>query len=135
MKNKFTLNQIQESHSKVKTGADFPAYVQALIQMGVTGYDLFVTDRHAEYYGTGQFSIKEEAKYPEFEIALKVNGEKFRNILNMHQIGKTNYMTFCEQLASAGIEKWSLNVKKMTCTYFDSHGVELLVEKVPVPQK
>jgi uncharacterized protein YbcV (DUF1398 family) len=44
-------------------------------------------------------------------------------------------MTFCEQLAGAGIERWSLNVKKMTCTYYDAQGIEMLVEKVPVPSE
>ena len=131
----FTLDQIQQSHSKVKTGADFPAYVQALIQMGVTGCDMFVHDRHAEYFGKNRFSVTEDAKYPTFDIAPKSNNERLGNILRMHQLGKTNYMTFCEQLAGAGIEKWSLDVKKMTCTYFDAHGVQMLVDKVPVPSE
>jgi uncharacterized protein YbcV (DUF1398 family) len=133
MKNSFTLDQIQASHQKVKTGADFPAFVQALVQMGVTGYDMYVADRHAEYFGKNQFSVKEDAKYPEFTVSGKGDNERFRNILRMHQMGKTNYMTFCEQLATAGIERWSLNVKKMTCTYFDIHGTVMLEEKVPMP--
>ena len=130
----FTLNQIQESHSKFKTGTDFPAYVQSLIRLGVTGFEVYVEDRHAEYYGKNRFSVKEEGKYPSFDIASKADLERFRNILKMHQIGKTNYMTFCEQLANAGIDKWTLNVKKLTCTYYDAQGNEMLVEPVTLPK-
>jgi hypothetical protein len=32
----FTLEQIQQAHKKVKSGADFPAYAQELTNMGVT---------------------------------------------------------------------------------------------------
>jgi uncharacterized protein YbcV (DUF1398 family) len=130
----FTLNDIQDSHSKLKSGTDFPAYVQSLIHLGVTGFDVYVEDRHAEYYGKNKFSIKEEGKYPSFDVAVKVDGERFRNILKLHQTGRTNYVTFCEQLAKVGIEKWTLNVKKLTCTYYDAQGNEMLVEPVTLPK-
>lgn len=31
----FTIEQIKEAHSKVKSGADFPNYIQDLIILGV----------------------------------------------------------------------------------------------------
>ena len=31
----FTVNQIKEAHSKVKSGADFPAYIQDIKKLGV----------------------------------------------------------------------------------------------------
>ena len=36
----FTIEQITEAHSKVKSGADFPAYIQELKKIGVTHYVL-----------------------------------------------------------------------------------------------
>jgi hypothetical protein len=35
----FTLEQIKKAHDKVQTGADFPIYIQELIDLGVEGYD------------------------------------------------------------------------------------------------
>ncbi len=37
----FTIAQIKEAHDKVKSGADFPKYIQDLINLGVIGYDTF----------------------------------------------------------------------------------------------
>lgn len=34
----FTLDQIREAHVKVKSGADFPHYIQDLIVLGVQKY-------------------------------------------------------------------------------------------------
>jgi hypothetical protein len=42
----FTIEQIKAAHSKVKSGTDFPAYVQELIALGVTGYETYVADGH-----------------------------------------------------------------------------------------
>lgn len=39
----FTIEQIQQAHSKVKSGADLPAYIRGLKQMGVLHYETFVT--------------------------------------------------------------------------------------------
>lgn len=45
-KTMFTLDQIREAHAKVKSGADFPHYIQDLIVLGVQKYDIFVHDGH-----------------------------------------------------------------------------------------
>ncbi len=34
----FDLKEIKEAHAKVKTGADFPRFVQELIKLGVKKY-------------------------------------------------------------------------------------------------
>ncbi len=42
----FTVEQIKTAHSKVKSGADFPAYIQDINKLGVASYETFVTDGH-----------------------------------------------------------------------------------------
>jgi len=42
----FTLNQVKQAHSKVKSGADFPAYIVAIKTLGVVYYQTYVTDGH-----------------------------------------------------------------------------------------
>jgi uncharacterized protein YbcV (DUF1398 family) len=124
----FTIDQIQDSYYKQKSGADFPAFVQSLIKMGVTGYNLFLQDRHAEYFGKGKVSLQEDAKYPEYSIASKWDKDRFMNLLADYRKGKLNYSNFYEQLTRTGVEKLSLDMKTLTCTYYSPSGEELYVE-------
>ena len=52
----FTIKQIKDAHSKVKTGADYPPYVQELLGLGVTGYSTFLQDGHTVYYGVNNYT-------------------------------------------------------------------------------
>jgi uncharacterized protein YbcV (DUF1398 family) len=40
-------------------------------------------------------------------------------------------MRFCKDCAASGIEKWTVDISKMTCIYNDLHGNELLVGAIP----
>jgi uncharacterized protein YbcV (DUF1398 family) len=127
----FTIEQIKNAHSKVKSGADFPNYVRDLINLGVLKYDMFVTDGHSEYFGKDNFTAKSESKYPKMEIAAKSDIDTFKGNLKIHQLGKTDYMTFCKHSAEAGVEKWTVDTADMTCIYYDLDGNNLLEEKIP----
>ena len=126
----FTIDQIKQAHSKVKSGADFPNYVQDLIALGVVHYDTFVTDGHSEYFGEDT-KIRSEAKYAALKIAKTSNIEKFLHYLKMHQQSQTDYLTFCSHSAETGVEKWQVDTKQMTCTYYDVAGKQMLEEQIP----
>lgn len=127
----FSLEQIKTAHSKVKSGADFPNYVQELIHLGVTSYENYVTDGHTVYTGVNNYNIQSAGKYAIIEIAQKSNHEKFRYSLKIHQQGQTDYLTFCRHSAETGVEKWVVDMAEMTCTYYDKAGNKMLVEKIP----
>lgn len=127
----FTITQIKEAHSKVKSGADFPAYIQDLIELGVQGYDIFVNDGHEEYFGTNDYRVAAPANYDKIPVAPSANKERFIEFLVMHQEGQTDYLTFCNQAALCGIAKWRVNIIEMTCTYFDSSEAPILIERIP----
>lgn len=127
----FTLEQIKAAHSKVKSGADFPSYIQELIGLGLTQYTQFVSDGHTIYSGANDYSIQSDAKYPAFTISNKADIEKLKTDLKIHQQGGTTYLTFCEQAAAAGVETWTSDMGKMTCTYYDKNGGEMLTETIP----
>jgi uncharacterized protein YbcV (DUF1398 family) len=129
----FTINQVKEAHSKVKSGADFPNYVQDIIKLGVNSYETFVTDGHTRYQGNNHFSIQTDAKYPVLHIADQSDKLQFQQDLKAHQQGKTDYSTFCADCAKSGIEKWTVDMSAMTCTYYDKAGNEILVEIIPAP--
>jgi uncharacterized protein YbcV (DUF1398 family) len=127
----FTVEQIKAAHSKVKSGADFPAYIQDIKKLGVTHYETFVTDGHTNYYGTNDYKTTLPARYEPLNIAEKCDKGRFQSDLIDHQQGKTDYPTFIRISANLGIEKWLVCMKKMTCTYYDKAGNEILVEQIP----
>lgn len=127
----FTLEQIEAAHSHVKSGADFPVYVQALIALGVRHYDGFVADGHAEYVGTDGSTVTSEPAYPPLAIAERGDAAELSFALAAHQAGATDYPTFCREAAAAGVEKWRVDMEAMTCTYFDRSGMLLVEEVIP----
>lgn len=127
----FTLEQIKAAHAKVKSGADFPAYIQELIGLGLLRYTQYVSDGHTVYIGKNDYTIQSDAKYPALTVANESNAEKLKAELKVHQQGGTNYMTFCEQAAAAGVEIWIVDMVNMTCTYYDKAGSTMLTETIP----
>lgn len=127
----FTIQQIHEAHSKVKSGADFPKYMQDIIALGVTSFETFVFDNHTNYFGAANFQIASEG----FSEKLKVEDfciiEQFKSDLKSHQQGNTDYMTFLNDCAKSGVEKWVVVMDKMTCSYYDKKGNVILVEQIP----
>ena len=129
----FQLSEIKEAHSKVRSGADFPKYIQDLIKLGVVKYDTFVADGHTLFTGENNYQVQSEPKYAALDIAKVGNAEKFKHYLKIHQQGQTDYPAFCAHSAETGVEKWTVNMDQMTCTYYDKSGIQMLEEKIPVP--
>jgi uncharacterized protein YbcV (DUF1398 family) len=127
----FTLEQIKAAHSKVKSGADFPAYIQEIKKLGVTFYETFVTDSHTNYFGSNGFKTSSLDKIESLAIAETPNIGQFKEDLKTHQQGKTDFRTFCKDCAKSGIEKWVVSMDKMTCTYYYLAGNEILEENIP----
>lgn len=127
----FTVEQIKTAHSKVKSGADFPSYIKEIKELGVTHYEAYVTDGHTDYHGGSNYTATVPEKYEPLDIAKMVKKEEFKAELLAHQQGKTDYLTFIKMCAETGIEKWKICIDKMTCTYFDKEGNEILIEKIP----
>lgn len=127
----FTVEQIKAAHAKVRSGADFPRYIQDLKTIGVTHYETFVTDGHTDYYGAKEYKASTTAMYATLSVAEAANTSQFRADLKAHQQGKTDYPTFCTDAAKSGIDKWEVHMEKSTCTYYNKAGNEILVEIIP----
>jgi uncharacterized protein YbcV (DUF1398 family) len=130
----FTVEQIELAHSKIKSGAEFPKYIQEIKALGVIAFETWVSDSHTEYFGKGGFQANSKPKYSTLTIADNSDQEKFIHCLKIHQQGETDYFTFCSHCAETGIEKWRVSLDKMTCTYYDKAGKEILVENIPTAQ-
>jgi len=127
----FTIEQIKAAHAKVKSGADFPRYVQELKTLGIKGYEHYVTDGHTQYSGDNGYSLNSAGAYQQVAIAATGSKEMLAHALSIHQQGQTSYPTFCQQAAEAGVEKWVNDFNKMTCTYYDLQGNSLIEEQIP----
>lgn len=127
----FTTAQIKKAHSKVKSGADFPAYIQEIKALGVAHYETFVSQGNTNFYDIYNNKVSGEAKYDALAIAETTDKEQFITDLQAHQQGKTTFLTFCDDCAKSGIEKWVVRMDTMTCTYFDKSGNVILVEAIP----
>ena len=86
--NMFTIVQITAAHSKVKSGADFPDYVQELIKMDISAYDTYVKDGHTEYAGRYNYQIESVVKYTPPDIAANIETRKFISYLEATSKGK-----------------------------------------------
>ena len=129
----FTIERIHKPFTKVKSEADFPQFVQKLKMIGVSHFDTFVSDGRTKYYGIENFTLDGEPKYPKIEVNNVSSADKLKYAISIHQQGKIDYSTFCQQVSDAGVEKWTNNIIEMTVTYFDKEGNELTVEPIPQP--
>ncbi|BCY28634.1 DUF1398 domain-containing protein [Flavobacterium okayamense] len=127
----FTIAQIHEAHDKVKSGADFPKYIQEIKALGVIGFETFVEDSRTQYFGLENFKTESEPMYANLEINANSNKAEFIERLKKHQRGETDYFKFCKDCAETGIEKWIVSLTEMTCIYYDKNGNEILVEQIP----
>lgn len=127
----FTVEQINAAHSKVRSGADFPKYIQEIKALHVTAFETWVKDSHTGYFGPNHYRTSSKPMYEDMDIAPLTDKTKFQHYLKIHQQGETDYLTFCKHCAETGIEKWFVCLDKMTCTYYDKAGNEILIEQIP----
>ncbi|MES2387149.1 MAG: DUF1398 family protein [Bacteroidota bacterium] len=126
-----TLQEHKEIHAKVKSGADFPAYIQAIKNKGISSYETYVSDGHTVFRGENNEQIISEPKYPNKHIADTSSVEMLKNALSIHQQGQTDYPTFCQQAADAGVDKWAVSTGALTCTYLNKAAGVMLEESIP----
>jgi uncharacterized protein YbcV (DUF1398 family) len=127
----FTADQIKAEHAKVKSGADFPRYVQTLISLGVSHYTFQVADGSCTFHGHNGYEAKWPPKYDELSIAPTAKAEMLSNSIAIHQQGKTDFLTFCRQAAEAGVAQWTTDLKAMQVIYKGANKTTILAEPIP----
>jgi uncharacterized protein YbcV (DUF1398 family) len=126
----FTLEQINDLHARLGSARTFPEYVRALKVLGVERYDSYLTDGHSEYFGQGGHSVASPAVHEVLSIAETGQREMFLQHLRRHERNETTYLEMSRGLAQSGIEKWTVDTGRMTMTFYDEAGIEMLVERV-----
>jgi uncharacterized protein YbcV (DUF1398 family) len=130
-KPKIELKAIEQEQEKVKSGADFPQYIQAIKKLGVEEFVTYVSDSHTQYFGNNGHQLSSKARYEPLVVAAVSHKKKFTKYLKMHQAGQTDYFSFCRHCAETGIDRWIVNLSLMTCTYYDQKHQIILTESIP----
>ena len=128
----FTLEAIDEAHSRVESGADFPAYITTIRDFGVREFTNFVEDGRTRYRSVDGSVLAGPALYEKKTIRQEVAVPEFVDQLRLHQRGGTTFFQFCEDCARTGVDRWVVDLEYLTCTYFSRGGTVVVVEEIPV---
>jgi uncharacterized protein YbcV (DUF1398 family) len=125
----FTIEQINDLHARLGNAKTFPDYVRALKTVGVERYDSYLADGHSEYEGQGGRLVSPPV-HEVLPVAETGQRETFLEHLRRHERRETTYLEMSRGLAQSGIEKWRVDTARMTMTFYDKSGSEMLVEEI-----
>lgn len=64
-------------------------------------------------------------------ISHHTDKEQLQESLKQHQIGETDFSSFCDEMAQAGIYKWHISIDAGTCAYVNLKNEIVIVERIP----
>lgn len=128
---KFTVEQMKAAHAKVKSGADFPRYIQEIKALGLKRYTFDLTDGTVTYFGENGYQVAAPAIYEPKSLNPIASPDDLVDIISIHQQGKTDFQTFCQQVIAAGVKQWVIDTDRMLCIYEDLKGNEMVAEPIP----
>jgi uncharacterized protein YbcV (DUF1398 family) len=126
----FTIEQIDDIHARLGSAKTFPEHVRALKAIGVERSDSYLADGHSEYFAQGGQRVVSPPVHPMLAIVETSQRETFLQHLGRHERRETTYLEMSRGLAESGIEKWTVDTDRMTMTFYDKAGTEMLVEQI-----
>ncbi|HBC4277458.1 TPA: DUF1398 family protein [Staphylococcus aureus] len=126
----FKLSAIQQAHQQF-TGADFPKLFKAFKDMGMTYNIVNIQDGTATYVHQSEDDIVTSSVKSNHPVAPSSNQSIVQDVLTRHQQGQTDFETFCDEMAQAGIYKWHIDIQAGTCTYIDLQEQAIISELIP----
>ncbi|MGL5050765.1 MAG: DUF1398 family protein [Fusobacteriaceae bacterium] len=126
----FSLANITKAQ-QMYTGVDFPLLVAMFSSMGIKSIKTNIQTGKTSYeHNTG-----EKLEKLSFQVATPIAPlaeiQTFQTSLKKHQAGGTNFQTFCEEIASAGVAYWIVNPAELTCSYYSLNHSCLSLESIP----
>lgn len=126
----FSLSAIEQAHQQY-TGVDFPKLFTAFKDMGMTYNTVNIQQGIATYIHPTEQDIITESVKTRFEIKDSADIATVQDVLTRHQQGQTDFPTFCDEMAQAGIYKWLIDINQGTCTYLDLQDHPIISEQIP----
>lgn len=125
----FTIEQIEDLHARLGSAKTLAEYVR-LKALGVERYDSYLADGHSEYFGQGGHRVVSPPVHEVLAVAETSESETFIQHLRRREQRQTTYLEMSVGLAQSGIEKWAVDTGRMTMTFYEKAGREMLVEQV-----
>ena len=126
----FTINEINHLHARLGSAKTFTEYVLALKALGVERYDSYLADGHSEYFGHSGHKVVSPPVHELLLVTETAQRDAFLQHLRRHERRETTYLEMSNGLAQSGIEKWTVDTARMTMTFYDKVGTEMLVEHI-----
>ena len=126
----FAIEQINDLHSRLGSANTLAEYVLALRGLGIERYDSYLADGHSEYFGQDGQKIISPPVHDVLSVSETGQRETFLHHLRRHEQRETTYLEMSRGLAQSGIEKWTVDTGRMTMTFYDKAGSEMLVEQI-----
>ena len=126
----FTIEQINDLHDRLGNAKTLAEYVLALRALGIDRCDSYLADGHSEYFGRTGHTVVSPPAHEKLDVAESSQRETFLQHLRRHELRQTTYLQMSRGLADSGIEKWTMDTGKMTMTFYDKAGTEMLVERI-----
>jgi uncharacterized protein YbcV (DUF1398 family) len=126
----FTIEQINDLHTRLGSAKTLSEFVRALKALGVERYDSYLADGNSEYFGQGGQKVISPPVHEVLAVAEIGQRETFVQHLRRHEQRETTYLEMSIGLAQSGIEKWTVDTGRMTMTFYDKFGREMLVEQI-----
>ncbi|HIH7846815.1 TPA: DUF1398 domain-containing protein [Staphylococcus aureus] len=126
----FKLSAIQQAYQQF-TGVDFPKLFKAFKDMGMTYNIVNIQDGTATYVHQSEDDIVTSSVKSNHPVAPSSNQSIVQDVLTRHQQGQTDFETFCDEMAQAGIYKWHIDIQAGTCTYIDLQEQAIISELIP----
>ncbi len=125
----FTSETIEALHQQY-TGKSFFRLLQAFKALQMHDFVFDLRAGEATYHHQSGASLKRDLLLPPLTIPQKSDGQKALIVLRNHQAGNTDFMTFIQEIAQAGVYKWVSDCEEMTCTYYDLKDDVLITEVI-----
>ena len=125
-----TLAEIDEVHGRLGNSDSLDAYCRALADLGVTGYDSYVTDGHTVFHTTHGRELVTPAYHEAVEVATEPDHAAVHATLARTEAGELDYGEMSRLLGAAGLERWSVDTRRLVMTYTDVLGEAALVEQL-----
>lgn len=126
-----TTEQIQVIFSSARTGQDFSRIAIELKNAGVRGFSYHVASGNILCYDDGGETLTlPGSKTLDKPVAQQKNLALLSHALRTHRAGLTDFTTFRQQTAEAGVNLWVADLNRMTVSYFTSSGYLIREETI-----
>lgn len=125
-----TLAQIEDVHDRLGSRESLGAYVRELREIGVSGYDSFLSDGRTEFSCSDGTTLTSGVHHEALAVVAEPDHAAIHDALAKAQRGDSSYLEMSKELADAGLERWSVDTVALTMTYVDIAGRHVLVEQL-----